>query len=128
MSFGKLGALGRGFGRLGSAGKSGAVLNLSNASVSDAASIGDLVGVLSVSGGTGSYTYSITSDPSSLFAIDTANLEVGASLTAGSYPVTIQANNGAGSIISRAFLITVTHATGMVGQPIGLLLSLTYAS
>lgn len=128
MSFGKMGALGRGFGRLGSAGKSGAVLNLSNASVSDGASIGDLVGVLSVSGGTGSYTYSITSDPSSFFAIDTANLEVGASLTAGSYPVTIQANNGAGSIISRAFLITVTHATGMVGQPMGLLLSLTYAS
>ncbi len=112
MSFGKMGAMGRGFGRLGSAGKSGAVLHLSNALISDAASIGDLIGTLSVIGGTGVYTYSFVSNPGTKYAIDGDAVEAAAPLTAGSDAITIEANNGAGSVVRGSFLITVTSSSG----------------
>lgn len=86
----------------------GAQINLLGASVLDTASIGDVVGALSVSRGSGSYTYSFTNNPGSLFSITGASLKVAALLTAGAYPITIKADNGAG-FITRAFLILVTH-------------------
>jgi len=109
-------------------GARGPALNLSSSTIADTASIGDVVGTLSVSGGTGSYTYSFTSNPGTLFSITTNSLKVAATLTAGSDPITIKADNGAGSVVTKAFLITVTHAGGTAGQPLGLLLSLTRAS
>src|ERR1035437_2998601 len=109
MSFGSLGSLGRRFGHLGVRGAS-IQLNLSAATVADTASIGATIGTLSVTGGTGSYTYMFTSNPGTLFSITTNSLLVAASLTAGSDPITIKADNGAGSVVSRALLITVTHA------------------
>ncbi|MGJ4888942.1 hypothetical protein ACQR1Y_12150 [Bradyrhizobium sp. HKCCYLRH3099] len=85
------------------------LLNLSAASFAANASIGTAVGALSVSRGIGSYTYSLTSNPGSLFAISGSTLQVNnASIAAGSYPVTIQANNGAGSIVTRSFLLVAT--------------------
>jgi len=95
-----------------SGGKGGPQLLLSASTIADTASVGDVIGTLSVSGGTGSYTYTFTSNPGTLFSISTASLEVAAALTAGSDPITIKADNGAGSVVSRAFLITVTHASG----------------
>lgn len=89
-------------------------LNLSSATVSVAATVGTVIGALSVSGGTGVYTYTFTSNPGTLFSITGSSLKVAASLTAGSDPITIQANNGAGSIVNKAFLITVTPVGGTV--------------
>lgn len=111
MTFGRLGALGAGFGRLGAVGSGirGPTIQLSSATISDTASIGDVVGTLSVTGGSGSYTYSLTDDAGGLFAIDVAAVEVAAALTAGSDSITVQADNGVDTPISRAFLITVTH-------------------
>ena len=131
MTFGRLGALGVGIGRLGTigSGASGPTIQLSSATISDSASIGDVVGTLSVTGGSGSYTYTLTDDAGGLFAIDVAAVEVAAALTAGSYSITVQSDNGVDTPISRAFLITVTESgAGTTGQPMGLLLSLTYAS
>lgn len=91
---------------------SGPRINLSNATVASSASAGTVVGVLSVAGGIGTYTYTLTSNPGSLFSISGSNLQVAGTLTPGSDPITIQANNGAGSIISRPFLITVTGGSG----------------
>jgi hypothetical protein len=111
MSFGRLGLRGLGLGRLGggSGGASGPRINLSSATIADTASIGDVVGTLSVTGGSGSYTYTLTDDAGGLFAIDVAAVEVAGALTAGSYSITVQADNGVDAPISRAFLITVTH-------------------
>lgn len=81
---------------------------LSNASVASTASIGDTIGTLSVVGGTGTYTFTLTSNPGTLFAIDTPRLKVGAVLSAGSKTITVHADNGAGSVISQSFSITVT--------------------
>lgn len=88
----------------------GITINLSAATIADTASIGATVGAFSVSGGTGSYTYTLTSNPGTLFAISGSNLNVAASLSAGSDPITVKADNGAGSVVTRSFLITVTHA------------------
>lgn len=129
--FGRMGARG-GFGRgalLGGAGKSGPRIALSSATIADTASIGDTVGTLSVVGGSGSYTFTLTSNPGSLFSISAALLKVAGSLTAGSDAITVHADNGVDTPISQPFLITVTHAaSGTTGQAMGLLLSLTYAS
>ena len=112
MSFSRLGALGRGFGRLGSGGKT-ISLNLSNASFPENSALNTVIGTLSVSGGTGVYTYSLTSNPGTLFNISGSSLRVtSTTIAAGSYPVTIRANNGAGSIIDKAFLLTATAAAG----------------
>ena len=109
MSLGKLGARG-GFGSLGIVGGKNISLNLSSATVLDNATVGTVIGTLSVSGGTGSYTYSLTSNPGTLFSITTNQLKVAASLTAGSDPITIKADNGAGSVVTKAFLITVNSS------------------
>lgn len=105
MAFGKLGA---GHGRLGLVGGARITLNLSAATVADTAAVGTVIGTFSVTGGTGSYTYTFTSNPGTLFSITTNQLKVAAALTAGSDPITVQASNGAGSVVTRAFLITVT--------------------
>lgn len=111
MSFGRLGALGRGFGRLGGGGKSGPVLNLSASSYPANSTINTVIGTLSVTGGTGTYTYSFTSNPGTLFNISTASLRDNTGTNgAGSYPITIKADNGAGSVVTKAFLITATSA------------------
>jgi hypothetical protein len=90
----------------------GPTIQLSSATITDTASIGDVVGALSVTGGSGSYTYTLTDDAGGLFAIDVAAVEVAAALTAGSYSITVQADNGVDAPISRAFLITVTESAG----------------
>ena len=114
MSFGKLGALGKGFGRLGSGGGGGGpTLNLSASTFPENSALNTVIGTLSVSGGTGTYTYSLTSNPGTLFNISGASLRVtSTTIAAGSYPVTIRADNGAGSVIDRVFLLTATAAAG----------------
>lgn len=87
-------------------------IQLSATSIAEDAASGSVVGALSVSNGSGSYTYSITSDPDSKFAIDGSNLETAATLdyeTDTSHSVTIEADNGVDDPISRVFTITVTN-------------------
>lgn len=87
-----------------------AQLRLSASTVVDTAVVDSTVGALSVAGGSGSYTYTLTSDPSGLFSISVADLKTAAALTAGSYSITVQADNGVDTPISRVFLITVTSS------------------
>ena len=116
------GGLGRVFGKLG-AGGSSANLLLSASTFTANSSIGTVIGTMSVIRGTGAYTFSLTSNPGSLFSITTNQLKVAnASISAGSYPITIKADNGAGSVVTRSFLLT---ATGVGGGAFGLLLALT---
>jgi hypothetical protein len=89
----------------------GARLTLSNSTISSTAAIGTTIGTLAVIGGTGVYTFTLTSNPGTLFAISGADLNVAATLTAGSDSITIQASNGAGSVITQPLVITVTSPT-----------------
>lgn len=97
----------------------GAVIGLSSLSLGETAVGGDLVGILSVSNGNGSYTFSITSDPSSKFdidGVDNTRLEVEALATfdygsATSHLVTIEADNGVDPVLSRTFQIAILDET-----------------
>ena len=112
----KMGAMGSrgGFGAMGFSGKSGVQILLSNATIPDSTSSGSTVGTLSASNG-GTYTYSLTSNPGALFSIVGTALQTAASLTAGSYPITVRAT-GSPAVPDRAFLITVT-ATATQSEP-----------
>ena len=83
-------------------------IQLSAATVLDSATVGTTIGALSVQNGSGSYTYTLTSNPGSLFSISGSNLQVAAALSAGSDAITVHADNGVGSVLNASFLITVT--------------------
>lgn len=105
-------SLGLGLGTLALAGDAAPQLRLSAATIPDSTEIGGTIGTLSVANGSGSYTYSLTSNPGTLFSITGDLLQTAAELTAGSYPITVSADNGVDSPLSRAFLITVTESAG----------------
>jgi hypothetical protein len=109
MRLGAMGARG-GFGSAGVLGAaSGPTLNLSASSFPENSALNTVIGTLSVSNGSGSYTYSLTSNPGTLFNISGSDLRVtSTTIAAGSYPVTIEADNGVDTPISRAFLLTAT--------------------
>lgn len=90
------------------------LIQLSNVTIPGTATIGTTIGALSVLNGSGSYTYTLTSNPGGLFAISGANLNVAASLSPGSFPITVHADNGAGSVLDMTFLITVTGVVTFV--------------
>src|SRR4051812_8874450 len=88
------------------------VLRLSASSILESASVGAVVGALSVTNGSGTYTFTITADPSSKFAIAGTALNLGAALNyeaATSHSVTVKADNGVDTPITRAFTIGVTN-------------------
>lgn len=70
------------------------------------------IGTLSVVGGTGTYTFTLTDSHSSAVQVagtNGVNLQVGsASSSAGSFSITVHADNGAGSTFDHVFLITAT--------------------
>ena len=88
----------------------GPIMVLSGSSTTDAAAIGDLVGTLSVVNGSGSYTFTLTSNPGGLFSITGNQLKVAAALSAGNKPITVHADNGAGSVLDWNFTIVVSAA------------------
>jgi hypothetical protein len=92
----------------------GAVLNLSAATIASTAATSTLIGNFSVANGTGTYTFSLTSNPGGLFAVSSTGVLSNAisPLTPGSDPITAKADNGAGSVISSPFLITVIASAG----------------
>jgi hypothetical protein len=113
------------FGGKPGVGVPGIRLSGTNEIAEDAAS-GSVVGTLSVANGSGSYTFSITSDPDNKFAIDGDDLETDAALdyeTATSHSVTIEADNGVDDPISRVFTITVTNVVEVGDGPLVLVLS-----
>jgi hypothetical protein len=91
-------------------GASGPSIQLSDASVDEDAGVGDLVATLSVSGGSGTYTFTLTDDAGGLFALDAVDdtrLEVAAALTAGTESITIEADNGVDPVLTRTIMITI---------------------
>jgi hypothetical protein len=88
------------------------VIHLSNTEIDDDLGIAGLVGVLTVTGGTGTYTYSITADPDSKFVIDQDRLELEATVDAAvdtTHSVTVEADNGVTAVLSRQFTIVVSE-------------------
>lgn len=86
-------------------------IQLSAATVLNNATVGTTIGTLSVLNGTGTYTFTLTSNPGGLFSISGALLKVAAGLTIGSDPITVHADNGAGSVLDVALLITVLNGS-----------------
>lgn len=86
------------------------LIQLSAAVIASNATVGTTIGALSVLNGSGTYTYTLTSNPGGLFSISVANLQVGAALSAGSDAITVHADNGAGSVLNGVFLITVLNS------------------
>lgn len=87
-------------------------LRISDTSIDEGATTGRVVGTLMVLNGSGSYTYTITSDTDSKFAISGSDLVTAAALdyeTKTSHNVTIQADNGVDTPISQAFVIEVNN-------------------
>jgi hypothetical protein len=113
-----------------------ATIALSASTVAEDASVGDLVGTLSVTNGSGSYAFTMTDTAGGLFALDVVDdtlAEVAGALdyeTATSHSITIEADNGVDAPITQQFTISVTNVGegGTAGEPIGLLLALTQAA
>lgn len=113
MSFGKLGSR---FGHLGSVGGSTqSPIRLSNSTFVESSAEGDAIGTLSVVGGTGTYTFTLTdtaSNKTKVAGTNGVNLQVGSSpASAGSFSITVHADNGAGSTFDKVFLITAVAGT-----------------
>ena len=97
----------------GNATTMGAVILISNTNVFDNIAVGATVGTLSVAGGSGTYTFTLPSNPGAHFATagtNGVNLNTATALTAGSYPVTVQAAGGVPTPVSRALSITVAQS------------------
>ncbi len=113
MSIGQIGAVGRpgGTARRRVVAPPAPSIQLSAASVGEDATIGTTIGTLSVINGTGSWTFTETSDPSNKFTVSGGNLVLSALLdyeTATSHSVGIQATNGTDTI-SATFTISVVN-------------------
>ena len=96
----------------GNATTMGAVILISNAMIFDNATIGSNVGVLSVAGGTGTYTFTLTNNAGGRFAVggtNGVNLNTASAVTVGSYAVTVSATNGV-TPITRTINIAVQQA------------------
>jgi|GEM_PF-1916387 len=99
----------------GGAGAAIPSISLSNNSVAETAAVGAAIGSLSVTNGSGSYTFSIAADPDGKFQLDAGDdsqLEVGAGLdfeSSTAHLVTIEADNGVDTPLSRQFAISVTN-------------------
>ena len=74
----------------------------------DTAPIGFVVGTAGVSGGTGTYTFTLT-DPTGRFTIVGNQIQTVSPISAGFYNVTINATNGAGDNPTLATTIFVSH-------------------
>jgi hypothetical protein len=110
MSFGKLGS---GYGRLGVlGGGSNRGIRLSASTFSANSAQNTAIGTLSIIGGTGTYTFTLTDSHTNAVQVagtNGVNLQVGsAASSAGSFSITVHADNGSGSTFDKVFLITAT--------------------
>lgn len=78
----------------------------------ESSAAGTAIGVLSVLGGFGTYTFTLTDSAGGkvqVAAPNGSNLQVGATpSTAGSFTIGVHADNGAGSTFDATFVITAT--------------------
>lgn len=97
----------------------GGVILLSNATVTEFSSIGTVVGNFSVSGGsTRTYTFTLTTNPSTFFAVGGSTLSVNTSpLSVGDVPITVRASDTGASVLNGGFTITVTSTGGSAYAP-----------
>jgi len=92
-----------------SGGGAGGLILLSNSTVTEGSSVGTVVGNFSVTGGsTRTYTFTLTSNPGTLFSVGGSTLAVAAALTAGNAPITVRASDTGVSVINGGFNITIT--------------------
>jgi hypothetical protein len=107
---------------------------LSASTIAEDASVGALVGTLSVTNGTGTYAYTMLFSSGGKFALDgadTTRVEVAAALdfeTDNYYQIEVSGDNGVQAPLRGIFAITVTDVSEGAGQPIGILLALTKAA
>jgi methionine-rich copper-binding protein CopC len=97
----------------------GARIQLSALTVAENAAVGAAVGTLTVSNGSGTYTFSLTDSAGGKFAVDGTALEVGGALNyeaATSHTITVEADNGVDTPISRSFTINVTNVVEAPGE------------
>lgn len=97
-----------------------AALAISATSIIEGATTGRVVGALFVENGSGSYTFTKTTDPDGKFTISGGNLVTAAALdyeAKTSHAVTVQASNGVGAPLEATFLITVINALEGVLAP-----------
>jgi hypothetical protein len=101
-------------------------IRLSNATFAENSAAGTAIGTLSVVGGVGTYTFTLTDDAGGkvqVAGVNGVNLQAGATPSAaGSFTIIVHADNGAGSIFDQTFVITAVSAAAELladtGQPI----------
>jgi hypothetical protein len=81
---------------------------LSGNTIEENSAAGTFIGTFSVAHGSGSYSFTLTDDAGGRFAVDGADLEVGATTLDADDTVTVEADNGVDPPISRTFFIDVT--------------------
>jgi hypothetical protein len=88
------------------------VMSLSNATLTAPATTGTVVGDFSIVGGsTRPYTYTLTSNPGTLFSVSGSTLSVNSGpISAGGYPITARASDTGTSVINGSFTITVNSS------------------
>ena len=84
------------------------ILTPSTITIGDNTPVNTVIGTINITGGYGTYTYSLF-DPSGQFYIVGNTIQVFLPLTAGTYPITINATNGIGDNPTLSTTITVTH-------------------
>lgn len=87
------------------------VIQFSPATVQDSASVGTLIGYLSVVGGTGLYAFSMVNNL--YFTLLGNQVRVKGPLKPGSFAVSISAQSSAGRI-DQSFIITVIGTSGFI--------------
>lgn len=92
------------------------VLNLFDTKVTDASSIGTVIGNFSVSGSTRAYVFSLTSNPGGLFSVSGSTLAVASALTEGIAPISASAIAVGAPTITGSFNITVGSSILLTDQ------------
>jgi hypothetical protein len=96
------------------AGDIGVGIRLSNASFVAGSAAGTAIGTLSVVGGTGTYTFTLTNNAggkAQVAGTNGVNLQAGSvAASAGQFSITVHADNGAGSTFDQTFTITASGA------------------
>ena len=80
-------------------------LTLGDNRIAAAAANGTAIGQMNVRNGEGTYTFTLSTNPGSLFQVDGAILEKAGALSAGSYTIGITADNGVDTPIVDSFRV-----------------------
>lgn len=132
--FGRLGVISTGFATLGATrGFVSIRITVALEALNDEASVSDPAGQASILGVyTGTPTWSLTDDAGGKYAIDssTGAITVAGALSEGTDSITVAVSGTTPDPDDKVVSIVVSAApsSGLTGQPMGMLLSLTYAA